>query len=176
MLDLNELAAGGNPAITAEKGAALAQAGAVCLESQGHSQGTPLTIRGNVSNRTCLLAWPSVNSQDRRTWNDDQEATAEGASGIAALLANREIGHQVILRSRKSTPQDPTGFDYWLGDDNIADMSDAERTATESLAFQLAGWQSGSACQDGNIGHTPRQRHRNKGKDPVEIGSDERFG
>ena len=138
MLDLNDLAGGGNPGITAEKGAGLTQAAAVCLEEQGHQQGALLTIRGNVSNRTCPLAWPPVNLQDRRTWNDDQEATAEGASGIAALLANRAIGHQVILRSRKSTPQDPTGFDYWLGDDNIANMSDAERTATESLAFQLA--------------------------------------
>ena len=138
MLNLNDLATGGNPGITAEKGAALAQAAAVCLEEQGHQEGTLFTILGNVSNRTCPLAWPPVNLQGRRTWNDDQEATAEGASGIAALLANREIGHQVILRSRKSTPQDPTGFDYWLGDDNIANVSDAERTATESLALQLA--------------------------------------
>ena len=138
MLDLNDLAAGGNPGITAQKGAAIAQAGAVCLESQGHNQGALLTVRGNVSNGTYPLAWPPVEAQARRTWNDDQEATAEGASGIAALLANREIGHQVILRSRKSTPQDPTGFDYWLGDDDIATMSDSERAATESLAFQLA--------------------------------------
>ena len=138
MLNLNELADGGNPAITVEKGAALAQAGATCLESQEHNQGTLLTVRGNVINRTYPLAWPPVNAKTRRTWNDDQEATAEGASGIAALLANREIGHQVILRSRKSTPQDPTGFDYWLGDDDKANMSDAEQTATESLAFQLA--------------------------------------
>ena len=138
MLDLNDLAVGGNPGITAEKGAALAQAAAVCLEEQGHQQGTLLTVRGNVHDADYPLAWPPTTTQARRTWNDDQEATAEGASGIAALLANREIGHQVILRSRKSTPQDPTGFDYWLGDDNIANMSDAERTATESLAFQIA--------------------------------------
>lgn len=137
MLNLNDLATGGNPGITAEKGSALAQAAAVCLEEQGHNQGTLFTIRGNVSNRTCPLAWPPANSQGRRTWNDAQEATAEGASGIAALLANREIGHQVILRSRKSTPQDPTGFDYWLGDYDIINMSDVERRITDNLAIFL---------------------------------------
>ena len=77
MLDLNNLTAGDNPGLTVEKGAGLAQAGAVCLEKRGHN------------------------------------------------------------RTRKSTPQYPTGFDYWLGDDNTACMSDAERAATESLASFL---------------------------------------
>lgn len=138
MLDLKDLAAGGNPGITAEKGAGLAQAAAVCLEEQGHQQGTLLTVRGNVHNGNRPVAWPPATPQARRTWNDNDESTEEGAAGIATLLANREIGQQVILRSRKSTPQEPTGFDYWLGDDDIANMSDAERTVTESLAGMLA--------------------------------------
>ena len=138
MLDLNNLAAGGNPGITAEKGAGLAQAAAVCLEEQGHQQGTLLTIRGNVHNGDSPLSWPPATPQAHRTWNDNDEATEEGAAGIATLLANRDIGYLVILRSRKSTPQEPTGFDYWLGDGDIGNMSDAERLATESLAIMLA--------------------------------------
>ncbi len=134
MLDLNNLAVGGNPGITAEKVAGLAQAAAVCLEEQGHKQGASLIVRGNVHNGDCPLAWPPVTTQAQRTWNDDDEATEDGSAGIATLLANQVIGQQVILRSRKSTPQEPTGFDYWLGDDDMANMSDAERSTTESLA------------------------------------------
>ena len=138
MLDLNDLAAGGNPGITPAKGAELAEAGAVCLESQGHNQGVLLTIRGDVRNGNETITWPTVTQQARRTWNDGDEATEDGAAGIATLLANQEIGHLVIIRARKSTPQEPTGFDYWLGDDNIAEMSDVEQAATESLADLLA--------------------------------------
>lgn len=138
MLDLNDLALGGNPGITAEKGAGLAQAAAVCLEEQGHQQCSLLTVRGNVHNADHPVSWPPATPQAHRTWNDNDESTEEGAAGIATLLANREIGQQIILRSRKSTPQELTGFDYWLGDDDTANMSDAERTATGSLAAILS--------------------------------------
>lgn len=137
MLNLNDLAAGGNPGVTVAKGAELAQAGAVCLEEQGHNQGVPLTVRGNVANNY-RLAWTPVTSQALRTWSDDAEATEDGAAGISILIANREIGQSVIARARKSSPQQPTGFDYWLGDDNIESMSDAEQSATASLAVILA--------------------------------------
>ena len=137
MLDLNELAAGGHPGITAEKGAELAQAAAVCLEERGHTQGTTLTVRGSISN-SYGLAWPPVTPQARRTWADDDEATEDGAACIAALLANREIGQTVVIRAAKRRQEhQPTGFDYWLGDDNIASMSDSERAATDSLATFL---------------------------------------
>ncbi len=138
MLDLNELAVGEHPGITAEKGAELAQAGAVCLEERGHAQGVMLTVRGSVSN-SHRLAWTPVTPQAHRTWADDAEATEDGAACIAALLANREMGQMVVIRAAKSTPQRPTGFDYWLGDDNMANMSDVEQEATESLASFLAG-------------------------------------
>lgn len=132
-LNLNDLAAGRNPGVTAEKGAELAQAGAICLESQGHNQGTPLAVRGDFD-ATYQLTWTPVTQQARRTWYDDEEATEDGTAGISTLLVNREIGQVVVLRARKSTPGRPTGFDYWLGDDRKDDMTEAERSATESLA------------------------------------------
>lgn len=129
MLDLNDLTTGDNPGITAEKGAELAQAGAVCLESQGHQQGAALNIRGDVPTSVLPLIWPPVTPQASRTWFDTDEATEDGAAGIAILLVNREIGQQVILRSYKGT-----GFDYWLGDENTTNASDTELAATQSLA------------------------------------------
>lgn len=136
VLNLNDLAAGRNPGVTAEKGADLAQAGAICLESQGHNQGTLLGVRGDFD-AAYQLTWTPVTPQARRTWYDDDEATEDGAAGISTLLANLEIGQMVVSRSRKSTPSRPTGFDYWLGDDRKDDMTEAERTATESLAVIL---------------------------------------
>ena len=137
MLDLNDLGQENHPGISAAKGAELAEACAVCLEDQGHHQDVELAVQGTF-NRMYRLAWEPVTPQVQRTWDDDQEATEDGAACIAAFLADREIGQTVILRTRKSTAQQPTGFDYWLGDDNIAEMSAAERMVTESLANLLA--------------------------------------
>ena len=127
MLDLNELAAGEHPGIIAEKGADLAQAGAVCLEERGHHQGVALVVRGDIRNAYQLFWTPST-AQARRTWNDEKEATEHAAAGIAALLADREIGYAAILRSRQGT-----GFDYLLGDDDTLNVSDIEQEAT--MAF-----------------------------------------
>jgi hypothetical protein len=67
-----------------------------------------------------------------RTWNDPAEAVEDGAAGIAALLAIKEIGYHVILRSRKAT-----GIDYWLGDKDISNISQTERAATLALREAL---------------------------------------
>lgn len=109
MLDLNDLG-NGIPAITKYFGMVLAEAGGICLESQGHVQGVQLCVRG-YSNGSYPLAWPPITEQTRRCWNDHEVATEHGAMGIAILLAQKEIGYTVIKRSRKGT-----GFDYWMGD------------------------------------------------------------
>ena len=109
----------------------MAKAVAVCLESQGHSPGVQLTVRG-LSNSRYTLTWPMATPQSRRTRGDPQEATEEGATGIAILLAIREIGHTFILRSHKGT-----GIDYWLGDYDRSNVSTAERTMTTELQFLL---------------------------------------
>ena len=132
MLDLNEL---GDclPAITASFGKALAEAAGVCLESQGHSLLTQITIRGHISIRY-PVAWPQVTEQTRRTWNDPEEATEYGATGIAVLLARQELGYLVIERSVKGT-----GIDYWMGDES--DALSFERKAR----LEISGIRSGSS-------------------------------
>lgn len=130
-MNLNELDTDDIPGITREKGNELAQAGAVCLEWQPHQQGVSLAVRGHVR-RTYELYWPPATHQARRTWNDPEEAVEDGAAAIAALLAIRESGYSVILRSRKST-----GIDYWLGDKDISNVSEAERAATIALREAL---------------------------------------
>ena len=110
-LDLRDLAAGiGN--LTAEFGAALAQAGAVSFETQDHASGAELALDGDyVTSLTCL--WKPCDDKARRCWNDREMATEFGAEGIAILLVHRYCRFQVVERSWKGT-----GFDYWLGDED----------------------------------------------------------
>jgi hypothetical protein len=49
----------------------------------------------------------------RRYWNDLEEATEQGATGLALLLLRSLCGYTVVERSRKGT-----GFDWWLGTDD----------------------------------------------------------
>ena len=91
------------------------------MESQGHAQGAWLSVRG-LRNSNYYLDWPPISDQSRRAWNDPDEATENGAAGVAALLAIRETGYTIIERSLKGT-----GVDYWLGDGS--DMSVLERKA-----------------------------------------------
>ncbi len=127
MLDLNDLDTDVIPGITRERGNDMAQAGAVCLEEQGHSQCVAFTVRGSFR-KVYTLVWPPATDQAKRTWNDLAEAAEHGAAGVAALLAIREIGCSPLLRSRKGT-----GFDYWLGDRDPSNASEAEQAATVAL-------------------------------------------
>lgn len=109
LLDLNDLSAGNIPAITPAMGAALAEAGGVCLESQGHGSGVRLSVRG-YREGGYTLRWQSASPQALRSWDDPRLATEMGAEGIAVLLAKAEIGYEVLRRAWQGT-----GFDYWMG-------------------------------------------------------------
>ena len=134
-LDLRELAAGNIPAITAALGAALAEAGGVCLESQGHNPGVILTVRGHQEGRYALT-WAAVSAQARnRAYNEQERATEMGAEGIAVLVVKAATGYEVIRRSRRGD-----GFDYWLG----------ERGPREFIAkagLEVSGIRAGSEGQ-----------------------------
>ena len=110
-LDLNELATGNIPALTPAMGAALAEAGGVCLESQGHSSGATLIVQG-YQDGSYSLSWTPANEQARnRAYNEQERATEMGAAGIAILLAQRVTGYLALEPSRRGT-----GLDYWLGE------------------------------------------------------------
>jgi len=110
MIKLSDLA-GGMPAITPAFGQYLAEAGAVCLESQGHRPGRTLAVRSSHQS-SYRLTWPAITGQMLRCLNDPEVATEHGAVGIAVLLAKKLLAYSVIQRSRKGT-----GFDYWLGEE-----------------------------------------------------------
>jgi hypothetical protein len=100
----------GMPGLTPAGGTVLAEAAAVCLEERNHHAGVKLTLLG-ISKDAFQLEWKSVDEQQRRCYNDLQEATEKGACGVAILLAQELTGKVVVERSKKGP-----GFDYWLGD------------------------------------------------------------
>ena len=83
----------------------------MCLESQGHSPGVRLRIRGDARIDSQELRWPLVTEQLRLTHADAREAAELGAAGIAILLTAQETGYTVLRRAAINS-----GVDYWLGD------------------------------------------------------------
>jgi hypothetical protein len=131
-LSLDALAEG-FPGITPIFGQALSEAASVCLDQQGHSSPTSMTVRGALD-VMAQISWHSPNDQARRCWADDQETTEQGAYGVASVLVPEISDFTVVERSKKGT-----GFDYWLGE-----------KGEESLLFQgkarleVSGIRSGS--------------------------------
>jgi hypothetical protein len=109
-LDIRALSSGSG-AITAEFGAAIAQAAGICLEREGHKQGAPMSVGGlHIARFAC--AWNPCDERMRRCWNDPEHATEHGAIAFAVLLVDRLMDLKVTVQSRKKT-----GFDYWVGTD-----------------------------------------------------------
>lgn len=127
MLDLNDLPRD-HPGI----GNAMAQAGAICLESQNHSPGVALVVRGNTdSPRIYRLNWTPTISRDNALWQPN-DATEWGAAAVAILLAKNEAPYPAIEAAALGT-----GIDFWLGDDSNLDFQREAR-------LEVSGIRSGS--------------------------------
>ena len=111
MLDLNDL-----PRDYPGIGAAMAQAGAICLESQNHAPGVALTVRGNAAGSNYRLTWTPTASAGIALWQCNQ-ATEWGATAVAILLAKNEAPYPAIEAATLGT-----GIDFWLGDDSNLDF------------------------------------------------------
>lgn len=114
-------------AFSSAYGECLAQAGAVCLEDQGHSCGVALSVNGDFQ-RTFLIYWSPATEPVRSCWNDLEYATEHGAYGLALLIIYALTGLKVIERARKGT-----GFDYWLGNQNGILFQDKTRLEVSGI-------------------------------------------
>ncbi|MEG4839873.1 hypothetical protein [Microcoleus sp. B9-D4] len=98
ILNLQSLSQG-LPAITPAFGAAIAEAGAICLTDEAHQPGVTLKVEGEFS-ATFKLDWQPVTDQTRRCWNDEEYTTEQAAYGIAFLLI--QYSGQFLERYYKS--------------------------------------------------------------------------
>ena len=101
----------GMPGITPRIGAYLAEAAVTCLEEETHGPGVAMQIDGDCQHRV-RIRWLAGGDRDQRakSWRDADEATEQGACGIAALLVAALTEYTIVERARKGP-----GFDYWLG-------------------------------------------------------------
>lgn len=127
----------GLPAITPAFGAAIAEAGAICLTDKAHEPGVILEVEGGFATRF-QLDWQPVTEQARRCWNDEEYTTEQAAYGIAFLLILHLTDLTVIERSRKGT-----GFDYWLGSQNSNTLLPFQRMAR----LEVSGIRKGNRSQ-----------------------------
>ncbi len=94
----------------------------VCLEQQHHRSGVELGVEG-VAEQSFQLVWQTpITEEIRRSWEDAEEATEEGACALAFWVVLEMHDLTVIRRSRKST-----GFDYWLARRDEQLFQDAAR-------------------------------------------------
>jgi len=120
----------GYPGLTPNGGVHLAQACTVCLEERGHVSGMCRLVSRGAYSALYRLAWSDIDDRVVRQWNDDQEATEEGACGLAILLITSLTDFQVVMRSRKGT-----GFDYWLGRKDDELFQNAARLEVSGIRF-----------------------------------------
>lgn len=130
----------GYPGITPAVGESFAEAAAICLEDQNHNTDVEAKINGHV-NKTFALSWESPDDQQRRAWADMQDATEQGAYGIAALLIDCFTDLHVVERSRKGT-----GFDYWLGKKELVENEDRNFFQNRER-LEVSGILSGTGAQ-----------------------------
>lgn len=111
-INLGELIEG-FPYITPAGGANMAQAAIICFDHNQHASGVQLATDGDFSTLFEIQWSEPITTAMRRFWNDLEEATKEGACGLAILLIRALTGYTVIERSKKGT-----GVDWWLGTDD----------------------------------------------------------
>lgn len=108
VIRLSDLGTRSFDGLTKAQGNDLAEAAAFCLALSGHLQGVQLRVTG-VTSGSYQITWKRLPNNIAEARNDHEEATEAGAQGVAILLAQRHLGYEVILRSRKRT-----GYDYMM--------------------------------------------------------------
>lgn len=128
-LDLKTLSLGMRPGLTPARGASLAEAAAVCLQDQQHQPVATITVQYRnykVESDTYRLDWLEADEDTNNCWANEDEATEDGASGIALLLIREITGLTVLRRARRGT-----GFDYWFGSSEAEGMLFQDSTRME---------------------------------------------
>jgi hypothetical protein len=126
----------GMPGLTRVSGLRMAEAAAVCFESEKHQAGVRVQKAGLIP-EDFHIEWSPVDDQQRRCYADMQEATESGASGVAILVVKEITGLVVVERSRKTT-----GFDYWLGKEDYGGLPFAG-----SRRLEVSGILTGTKAQ-----------------------------
>ncbi len=142
-LFLASLVDGSIPGVSRSRGAAFAEAAAVCLDECMHPNGVEMGVTGDLTARY-RVHWPELDEHAHSAWADDTEAAEHGAYGIAVLVVTDRTDLAVIRRSLKGT-----GFDYWLGSPSDPDFQNKGRLEASGKRRSAKGL-DGRATQKAN--------------------------
>ena len=115
------------------KCAALAEAAAVCLESQNHQSGVSLQIKGDYTD-TIGLVWEPIDLKTRQSWQNLSESVEEAAYGLAIITIWEITPYKVIKQGFKGS-----GFDYWLSKKQQTNIFPFQETARLEVSGILNG-------------------------------------
>ena len=146
MLNLDDLGNTYIPGVSPSIGKALAEAGAICLDSRHHHQGVLLAVHG-IRSYSYTLSWTPATAQGHRAWQHNQ-ATEWGAAGVAVLLARSETPFTVVEAAIQGT-----GIDYWLGEES--DITFQRKARLEISGIRPEG---GAMVSDGTIAGRVREK------------------
>lgn len=96
--------------LSKRKAAAHAEASFYCLTAQNQVSGVEMEVQGTFTETFCIVWDYTMTEQIERTWRERNEATDEGACGIAFLLITNLTEYNDIGRAYHLS-----GFDYYLG-------------------------------------------------------------
>ena len=111
-----------HPGISAAVCEAFAEAAEVCLAKHHSPPRTELLIEccGREAKRT--LSWRFPDDTAQRAWNNEDDATRDGAYIVSIAVVEKELG--LVALSRAETR---TGADYYVGSPDATDFEDAFR-------------------------------------------------
>ncbi len=82
-----------------------------------------MQLKGDFETNFQVIWENQITEQTKNSWNDTQDLTEFGASGVAILLILEMTDYTVIRRARKGE-----GIDYWLGEkDSASPFQDSAR-------------------------------------------------
>ena len=119
-------------------GANCADAVAICLDDQCHSNPVYFKVKG-IGSGLIEVMWDGVDETMRRFNADREVATEYGAYGIAALMMPVLTKLTVIERSMKGRD---LGFDFWLGE-----LGDGSEVFQRKARLEVSGIRNGSPAQ-----------------------------
>jgi hypothetical protein len=128
---------------------ALALAASVVLDQlHGRRDRDAAVIHGDDASRAAEIRRVAVDDRARDTYTDPQEATEEGAEGIAVVMARRVLNRIVFRRLPKGT-----GADYLMRDPRSKDADAYERLECSGIAD---GQESATARLRGKLAQLAR--------------------
>jgi hypothetical protein len=143
--------------VTKAVGDSYAEAATVCLDRH-HTSGVEFAIADNENSSTGSASWETVDARSRAAWNNQIDATEQGACAIALAAIENCRGLVAVRRAETKT-----GADYYL------DVPDSDPDDLEtSTRLEVSGVDAGTAAEvKSRLGQKLRQAKKGSSNLPA---------